>query len=97
MNISGVEVIIHPKSRTVTLSTHADPIRLTPIEHRILMLLLDNPNRIIPHPEMMLKVWNTTWCGDLGTLHVHMCTLKKKLPVLTIESIKTVGYQLVIP
>lgn len=97
MNISGIEVVVNTKSRTVTLSTHPDPIRLTPTEHRILMLLLSQPNIIVTHSEMMLKVWQTTWCGDLGTLHAHICKLRGKLPILNIESVKKVGYRLVIP
>jgi len=52
---------------------------LTPMTFRLLLYLLRNADRVVPHEELYRAVWGTPSNGDLRTLHVHICWLRKAL------------------
>lgn len=56
-----------------------EPLRLTPIEYKLLCLLARNMGKVLTHSYLTEKIWGTTWDSDFASLRVHMATLRKKL------------------
>lgn len=52
---------------------------LTPMEGRLLRVLMQNSGRVIPRSFLMKNVWDTDWFDDCRTLEVHVCWLRKKM------------------
>ena len=52
---------------------------LTPMESRLLRVLMLNSGRVVPRAFLMKAVWDTDWIDDCRTLEVHVCWLRKKL------------------
>lgn len=55
------------------------PIRLSPIEFKLLMLLAQRPGRIFPHRELLAAVWGSEYVDDTHYLRIHMGRLRAKL------------------
>lgn len=53
--------------------------RLTPMECRLLEVLMRHPGQVISRAFLMKTVWQTTYIEDTRTLEVHVCTLRKKI------------------
>ncbi len=45
----------------------------------------------------MHDVWDVNWWGSTKTLDVHIASLRKKLQVDLIETVRSVGYRLKVP
>ena len=54
-------------------------IRLTPIEFNILSYLVKNPDRVVPHKELLTKVWGPDRADAANGLKVHVQHLRQKL------------------
>jgi len=54
------------------------PVKLKPLELKLLLYFLDNQNRRITKDELLEKVWQDTFVGE-GTLSVHVRHLREKL------------------
>ena len=67
-------------SDTQEVLLRGEPIRLTPIQYRLLHCLVNNAGRAIPHSTLMAKVWGAEEV-DIGdeSLKVHIHYLRKKL------------------
>ena len=52
---------------------------LTPLTFRLLRYLMEHPGRVIPYEELFQAVWGVPSNGDLRTLQVHICWLRKVL------------------
>lgn len=52
---------------------------LAPIEFLILMTLVKNSNKVISGEEIYQEVWNRESFGDLRTVTVHICNLRRKI------------------
>jgi two-component system alkaline phosphatase synthesis response regulator PhoP len=57
----------------------ADPVRLFPMEARLLAALMGSPGRILSRAELMRIVWQTDYLADTRTLDVHICWLRQKI------------------
>lgn len=55
------------------------PIRLRPMEARLLAALLCQPNRVVSRATLMREVWATDFLGDTRTLEVHVSWLRRKI------------------
>ena len=73
MTLDTDHQILYPGGR------QTNPIRLTPMECRLLATFMESPNEVISHAELMKKVWQTDYVGDTRTLHVHICWLRRKI------------------
>ncbi|WP_380282202.1 response regulator [Kitasatospora purpeofusca] len=63
-----------------TLVTGPDgPVRLTPIEWRILALLLANPGRLVHGQRILTEVWGPDSVERRNYLRVYLATLRRKL------------------
>jgi two-component system KDP operon response regulator KdpE len=77
-------------------------INLTPIEARILFILLQNQNRIVPSETLLRKAWGFGDEGDLSSLWVRMRQLRTKIepdPAAPryLQTERGVGYRFVRP
>jgi two-component system response regulator RegX3 len=54
------------------------PVKLKPMEQKLLLYLLDNRGRRVSKDELLEKVWGDTFIGE-GTLSVHIRHLREKL------------------
>ena len=54
-------------------------IHLTPIEYRILLLLIANRGKVLTHHYILKEIWGCAEGVEPGTLRVFMATLRRKI------------------
>ncbi len=54
-------------------------VKLTPIEFRLLALLLQNTGRILMHQQLLEKVWGWEYVDDLDYVRIYISHLRKKV------------------
>jgi two-component system KDP operon response regulator KdpE len=54
-------------------------VHLTPIEYRLLCLLVANAGRVLTHPHLLREVWGPTHAQSTHYLRVYMGNLRQKL------------------
>ena len=64
-------------SETVVLRGHV--VDLTPTESRLLMYLVSQQGRIVPHRELLAQVWRPAYAGEKGHLSVYIRYLRQKI------------------
>jgi two-component system alkaline phosphatase synthesis response regulator PhoP len=69
-----------------------DRIDLTKIEFKLLLLLVNAPDKIFPREEIYHKIWGTQILVGDRTLDVHVRNLRKKIGKENIRTFKGVGY-----
>ena len=75
-------------------------VHLTPIEYRLLALLIANAGRVLTHRQLLREVWGPSHAEDTHYLRVYMTGLRRKLeetPTLPrhIRTESGVGYRFV--
>ncbi len=55
------------------------PLKLTPIEYRLLCLLAQNVGKVLTHKYITQKIWGVGWESNVASLRVFMATLRRKL------------------
>jgi len=55
------------------------PIRLTPTEHKLLVLLARNAGRVLTHRQILAEIWGPKHTDIVHHLRVHMAELRKKI------------------
>jgi two-component system KDP operon response regulator KdpE len=55
------------------------PLRLTPIEYRLLTHLAAHPNRVLTHPQLLRAVWGPSHAEDTHYVRIYMGHLRAKL------------------
>lgn len=55
------------------------PVHLTPIEYRLLALLINNAGKVLTHRQMLREVWGPTYVESSHYLRVYMGHLRQKL------------------
>jgi two-component system KDP operon response regulator KdpE len=58
---------------------HSQPVHLTPTESRLLMYLVSQRARIVPHRELLLSVWGPKYVDEVGYLSVYIRYLRRKI------------------
>jgi two-component system KDP operon response regulator KdpE len=76
-------------------------VHLTPIEYRLLALLIANTGRVLTHRQLLREVWGPSHAEDTHYLRVYMTSLRRKLegnPAQPrhIRTESGVGYRLVL-
>ncbi len=56
-----------------------EPLKLTPIEYKLLCLLARNVGKVLTHSYITKEIWGSSWDNDIASLRVFMATLRKKL------------------
>ena len=72
----GLEV----NEETVEVKVDDKPVKVTPIEFKILLLLIQNPGRVFPAEEIYERVWNER-AVNTDTVMVHIRNLREKIEV----------------
>jgi two-component system KDP operon response regulator KdpE len=93
---SGLELI--PAEGAVAFENSR--VECTPIEQRILALLVSARGGMVSRQELMEAVWDSGWPGQEKSLKVHISNTRKKLTGLTeyrftIQAVTAKGYRLI--
>jgi two-component system KDP operon response regulator KdpE len=54
-------------------------LKLTPREFRLLALLVENPDRILSHQQMLEKVWGWEYIDDVDYVRIYISHLRQKI------------------
>ena len=54
-------------------------VKLTPIEFRLLALLVENAGRILTHQQLLEKVWGWEYTHDLDYVRIYISHLRRKI------------------
>ena len=92
--MGGLEV----NEETVEVNADGKNVKVTPIEFKILLLLIRNPGRGFPAEEIYERVWNERAINK-DTVMVHIRNLREKIEVdpkdpKYIKVVWGVGYKL---
>ena len=63
---------------TVEVTVDDKPVKLTPIEYKILLLLVQNPGRVFPADEIYERVWNER-ATNTDPVMVHIRNIREKI------------------
>ncbi len=74
--IGGLEV----NEETIEVMADNGPVRLTPMEFKILLLLIKNPGRVFSAEEIYQRVWNER-AVNTDTVMVHVRNIREKIEV----------------
>ena len=77
IEVGGLSIDLEAK--TVTLE--GEPVKVTPIEYRILELFLTNLNRVFSIDEIYERVWNETSFQSENTVAVHIRRICEKIEI----------------
>ncbi|MFQ5997234.1 MAG: response regulator transcription factor [Dehalococcoidales bacterium] len=58
---------------------NGEKVKLTPIEFRLLALLLENAGRILTHQQLLEKVWGWEYVDDLDYVRIYISHLRRKI------------------
>ena len=72
--IGGLEI----NEETVEVTVDGKPVKLTPIEYKILLLLAKNPGRVFSAEEIYERVWQEKAVGT-DTVMVHIRNIREKI------------------
>ncbi|MEG1742591.1 MAG: response regulator transcription factor [Clostridia bacterium] len=64
-----------------TVRTNGEFVSLTPTEYDILLLLMQNPDKVFSSSEIYKNVWNDIAIGAENTVAVHIRHLREKLEI----------------
>lgn len=55
------------------------PVRFTTKEFRLLLFMIQNPNRVIRREQLLNDVWGYDYLGESRTVDVHILNVRKKI------------------
>lgn len=74
--IGGLEI----NEDNVEVTVDGEPVKMTPIEYKILLLLMKNPGRVFFAEEIYERVWNER-AINTDTIMVHVRNIREKIEV----------------
>lgn len=66
---------------TKEVTVDEEPVRLTPIEYSILLLLVKNPGRVFSINQIYESIWNEAAIGADNTVAVHIRHIREKIEI----------------
>ncbi|MBI2859729.1 MAG: response regulator transcription factor [Chloroflexi bacterium] len=93
----GDRLTINAGTREVTVEDR--PVRLTPIEYRVLLELARNQGKVVSHEMLLERAWGNEYISEVGFTKRYVYRLRQKLengaakPLIVSE--RGVGYRLV--
>ncbi|MGH8862811.1 MAG: winged helix-turn-helix domain-containing protein [Jatrophihabitantaceae bacterium] len=75
--LTGGDVVLDRAAHRVTVDGHAVELALQ--EFRLLDLLMDRADHVVPSMTILESLWGLPFTGDPGTVAVHILRLRKKL------------------
>jgi two-component system KDP operon response regulator KdpE len=93
------DVMINFRDRRVT--AHGQPVKLTPVEYKLLYHLVRNAGRLMPHDALLDRVWGAEYGHTPDHLKVFISRLRSKIEQPGgphyIETERGVGYSFIHP
>jgi DNA-binding response OmpR family regulator len=83
---------IHLDTRSSTVSVGGLPIKLTPLEYRLLHYLMHNRGRVIPQSELSENLYTINSERDSNAIEAVVARLRRKLKTDLIETRRGFGY-----
>ena len=74
--IGGLEI----NEDTVEVTVDGEPVKMTPMEYKILLLLMKNPGRVFSAEEIYERVWNGR-AVNTDTIMVHVRNIREKIEI----------------
>lgn len=74
--IGGLEI----NEDNVEVTVDGEPVKMTPIEYKILLLLMKNPGRVFSAEEIYERLWNER-AINTDTIMVHVRNIREKIEV----------------
>jgi two-component system, OmpR family, KDP operon response regulator KdpE len=71
------EVVVDRQARIVRRA--GAEVHLTPIEYRLLLVLVANAGRVLTHRQLLREVWGPSHAGQSHYLRIYMGNLRQKL------------------
>lgn len=81
---------IHVDLDTREVTIDAQAVHLTGREYAILLLFLENPQKVFSRANIYESVWNEPFFDSENTVNMHISNLRSKLKTDTVSYIKTV-------
>ena len=72
-------LVINDDTKQVTVDD--EPVKLTPIEYNILLLLVKNQGRVFPIDQIYESIWNEDAIGADNTVAVHIRHIREKIEI----------------
>jgi two-component system KDP operon response regulator KdpE len=97
-NFVAGDLAVNFQSHSVTL--HGAPVKLTPVEYRLLYHLVRNAGRLMPHQALLDRVWGQEYGATTDHLKVFISRLRTKIEdggAHLIETERGLGYRFVKP
>ena len=90
-------IILNQDTREVFVD--GQNVYFTSKEFDILMLLIQNPNKVISKEKIFKEVWHEDYCIDTQTVTVHIKNIRKKIKEInpttpTIETVWGIGFKI---
>lgn len=63
------------------VSVDGEPVKLTPIEYNILLLLVKNPGKVFSIEQIYERIWNEDAIGADNTVAVHIRHIREKIEI----------------
>ena len=54
-------------------------VKLTPVEYRLLVLLVKNKDKVVPYKRIMREIWEKSFTGETENIRIYVRRLRKKL------------------
>ena len=90
------DIVINKSSRSV--KRNGNEISLTNKEYELLMILVDNKDKVVTREELLEKIWGYDSEAEINVVWVYISYLRKKLSALhanvQIKATRNVGYSL---
>ena len=87
------DVFLYPSHRTLVIDGRWEC--LTPMTARLLAYLMTHPGQLLSRRVLMRQIWETDYVGDIRTLQVHICWVRKALGEdrrNLVQTVRDVGY-----
>jgi len=86
---------LDPRTAKVTLD--GAPVRLTTHEYRVLSYLMHHRERFVSQTELTEHIYAQSFARDSNTIEVFIGRLRRKLGPASIETVRGLGYRMVVP
>lgn len=64
---------------THQVTANGKPVKLTPIEYKLLYQLTRNAGQVLFHDQLLTKIWGPEYVGELDYLRIYVRRLREKL------------------
>jgi DNA-binding response OmpR family regulator len=97
-NLRNADLVLDPSTNKVTLLRTGETLALTPLETRLLRVLMSQPGRTLTRDALVIKVWGYEYDTKSNQLDVYISRLRTKLeedprePKL-IQTVRAIGYR----